>query len=138
MTATTGATVNPTATIPTVVIAEDNGDIRALVRISATRAGLEVVAETEDGDAALAAIRRFVPNVAILDVAMPGMSGLEVCSRVRTESGLDGVQILLLSASVDAPTVAAGMDAGAASYLSKPFSPRELTAQLAVYAKETP
>jgi DNA-binding response OmpR family regulator len=122
---------------PTVVIADDDGDIRALVRISATKAGLEVVAQTEDGDAALAAIRRFVPDVAILDVAMPGLSGLEVCREVRTESALDGVHILLLSASVDEPTIAAGMSAGAADYLSKPFSPRELAARLSAYVEET-
>jgi DNA-binding response OmpR family regulator len=125
------------AVSPTVVIADDDGDIRALVRISATKAGLDVVAETEDGDQALAAIRRLVPDVAILDVAMPGLSGLDVCRQVRAESTLDGVRILLLSASVDEPTIAAGMSAGAASYLSKPFSPRELAARLSAYAEET-
>jgi DNA-binding response OmpR family regulator len=121
----------------TVVIADDDSDIRALVRISATKAGLEVVGEVEDGDSALAAIRRAVPNIAILDVAMAGLSGLEVCRLVRAEPALDGVRILLLSASVDEPTIAAGMSAGAADYLSKPFSPRELAARLSAYAEET-
>jgi DNA-binding response OmpR family regulator len=125
------------AVSPTVVIADDDSDIRALVGISATKAGLEVVAETEDGDEALAAILRVGPDVAILDVAMPGLSGLEVCRRVRAESALDGVHILLLSASVDEPTIAAGLHAGAASYLSKPFSPRELAARLSVLSEET-
>jgi DNA-binding response OmpR family regulator len=122
---------------PTVVIADDDRDIRALVRISATKAGLEVAGEVDDGDAALAAIRATVPDVAILDVAMPGLSGLEVCRLVRAEPALDGVHILLLSASVDEPTIAAGMDAGAADYLSKPFSPRELAARLSAYVRET-
>jgi DNA-binding response OmpR family regulator len=121
----------------TVVIADDDGDIRALVRISATKAGLVVVGEVEDGDSALAAIRREVPDIAILDVAMPGLSGLEVCRLVRAESALDGVHILLLSASVDEPTIAAGMNAGAADYLSKPFSPRELASRLSAYAEES-
>jgi DNA-binding response OmpR family regulator len=121
----------------TVVIADDDGDIRALVRISATRAGLDVVAEVEDGDAALAAIRLSIPDIAILDVAMPGLSGLDVCRLVRAESALDGVRILLLSASVDEPTITAGMNAGAADYLSKPFSPRELAARLLTYSQET-
>jgi DNA-binding response OmpR family regulator len=120
-----------------VVIADDDGDIRALVRISATKAGLVVVGEVEDGDSALAAIRREVPDIAILDVAMPGLSGLEVCRLVRAESALDGVHILLLSASVDEPTIAAGMNAGAADYLSKPFSPRELASRLSAYAEES-
>jgi DNA-binding response OmpR family regulator len=114
----------------TVVIADDDSDIRALVRISATRAGLDVVGEVNDGDSALAAIRRAVPDVAILDVAMPGLSGLEVCRLVRAESRLDGVHILLLSAAVDERTIAAGMGAGAADYLIKPFSPRDLVSRL--------
>jgi DNA-binding response OmpR family regulator len=122
---------------PTVVIADDDPDIRALVKISATRAGLDVVDVAEDGDAALAAIRSFIPDVAILDVAMPGLSGLEVCRAVRADSALNGVHILLLSASVDEATMAAGMTAGAADYLSKPFSPRELAAQLSAYSKES-
>ena len=122
---------------PTVVIADDDPDIRALVKISATRAGLDVVDVAEDGDAALAAIRSFIPDVAILDVAMPGLSGLEVCRAVRADSALNGVHILLLSASVDEATMAAGMTAGAADYLSKPFSPRELAAQLSAYSQES-
>jgi DNA-binding response OmpR family regulator len=121
----------------TVVIADDEPDIRALVRISATRAGLDVVGEVEDGDSALAAIRREAPDVAILDVSMPGLSGLDVCRLVRAETALDAVHILLLSASVDEPTIAAGMNAGAADYLSKPFSPRELAARLSAYTQET-
>jgi DNA-binding response OmpR family regulator len=121
----------------TVVIADDDGDIRALVRISAAKAGLDVVAEVEDGESALAAIRQSVPDIAILDVSMPGLSGLEVCRLVRAESALDGVHILLLSASVDEPTIAAGMNAGAADYLSKPFSPRELALRLSTYVQET-
>ena len=121
---------------PTVVIADDDNDIRALVRISATKAGLDVVAVAADGDQALAEIRRLVPDVAILDVAMPGLSGLEVCRSVRAEPALAGVRILLLSASVDEATMAAGMTAGAADYLSKPFSPRELAAQLSTYSQE--
>jgi DNA-binding response OmpR family regulator len=121
----------------TVVIADDDPDIRALVRISATRAGLDVVGEVEDGDSALVAIRREAPDIAILDVSMPGLSGLDVCRLVRAESALDAVHILLLSASVDEPTIAAGMNAGAADYLSKPFSPRELAARLSAYAQES-
>jgi DNA-binding response OmpR family regulator len=113
-----------------VVIADDDADIRALVRISATKAGLDVVGEVGAGDAALAAIRKAVPDIAILDVAMPGLSGVEVCRLVRAESRLDGVRILLLSAAVDEPTIAAGMNAGAADYLIKPFSPRDLASRL--------
>jgi DNA-binding response OmpR family regulator len=118
---------------PTVVIADDDGDIRALVKISATRAGLDVVAEAADGNEAWAAIQREVPDLAILDVSMPGQNGLEICRLVRADSALDEVQILLVSAAADDASIAAGMRAGAADYLSKPFSPRELASRLAAH-----
>jgi DNA-binding response OmpR family regulator len=117
----------------TVVIADDDADIRALVKISAVRAGLNVVAEAVDGDEALAAIRLLVPELAILDVSMPGLTGLEICRVVRADSALDGVQILLVSAAADETSIAAGMRAGAADYLSKPFSPRELASRLSAH-----
>jgi DNA-binding response OmpR family regulator len=120
-----------------VVIADDDADIRALVKISAVRAGLNVVAEAVDGDEALAAIRLLVPELAILDVSMPGLTGLEICRVVRADSALDGVQILLVSAAADETSIAAGMRAGAADYLSKPFSPRELASRLSAHVGGT-
>jgi DNA-binding response OmpR family regulator len=114
----------------TVVIADDDVDIRTLVRISAERAGLTVVAEAGNGDDALTAIRLLLPELAILDVSMPGLTGLEICRLVRADATLDGVQILLVSAAADETSIAAGMRAGAADYLSKPFSPRELASRL--------
>jgi DNA-binding response OmpR family regulator len=120
-----------------VVIADDDADIRALVKISAVRAGLNVVAEAVDGDEALAAIRLLVPDLAILDVSMPGLTGLEICRVVRADSALDGVQILLVSAAADETSIAAGMRAGAADYLSKPFSPRELASRLSAHVGGT-
>jgi DNA-binding response OmpR family regulator len=117
----------------TAVIADDDGDIRALVKISARKAGLEVVAEAADGTEALAAIRRLVPDFAILDVAMPGLTGLEVCARVRADPELDSVRLLLVSAAVDEASIEAGERAGAIDYLAKPFSPRELTARLSLH-----
>lgn len=121
----------------TVVIADDDVDIRALVRISAVRAGLNVVAEAGNGDEALSAIRLLVPELAILDVSMPGLSGLEVCRLVRADAALDGVQILLVSAAADETSIAAGMRAGAADYLSKPFSPRDLASRLSAHVGGT-
>ena len=121
----------------TVVIADDDADIRALVRISAVRAGLNVVSEAADGDEALAAIRLLTPDLAILDVTMPGMSGLEICRAVRADPALDRVQILLVSAAADETSIAAGMRAGAADYLSKPFSPRELASRLSAHVGGT-
>ncbi|MEP6479622.1 MAG: response regulator [Rhodoglobus sp.] len=116
----------------TVVVADDDPDIRALVRISVTRAGLHVVADVEDGAAALAAIREYDPDLAILDVSMPELSGIEVCRAVRADVAIGDVRILLLSASVDEAAQREGLDAGADYYLAKPFSPRDLVAWLSV------
>lgn len=113
-----------------IVIADDDVDIRELVRISVVRAGFEVVAEVGDGDAALAAVRDFAPDLAILDVTMPGLTGVEVCRAVREDATLDAVRILLLSAAVGDASMATGLEAGANAYFAKPFSPRELTASL--------
>jgi len=122
---------------PKVVIADDDADIRALVKISAVRAGLDVVAEAADGNEALSAIRLIVPELAILDVAMPGLTGLEICRLVRADAALDGVQILLVSAAADETSIAAGIRAGAADYLSKPFSPRDLASRLSAHVGGT-
>jgi DNA-binding response OmpR family regulator len=118
-----------------VVVADDDADIRALVAISAARAGYEVVASVEDGDKAWQAIQEFHPDLAILDVAMPGLTGLEVCRLARTDAALVAIPILLLSAAVDEAARAAGREAGANDYLAKPFSPRALVAWL---KQETP
>jgi CheY-like chemotaxis protein len=113
-----------------VVVADDDPDIRALVAISARKAGLNVVASVEDGDKAWEAIKEFVPDLAILDVAMPGMTGLEVCRLVRADPTLNDLPVLLLSAAVDEASREAGDEAGAQDYLAKPFSPRALVSWL--------
>jgi DNA-binding response OmpR family regulator len=116
----------------TVVVADDDTDIRELVVITARRAGLDVVAAVPDGDAALAAIREHRPDLAILDVSMPGHSGFDICRAVRADTTLDETRLLLLSASVDEKAQAVGRDAGADHFLPKPFSPRALVEWLAV------
>ncbi|MEO8095123.1 MAG: response regulator [Pseudolysinimonas sp.] len=115
-----------------VVIADDDADIRALVEISVRKAGLELVAAVADGAAALAAIRRFNPDLAILDVSMPEMTGLQVVREMRSDDSVGDVRVLLLTASVDEGTRSIGVEAGADHFIAKPFSPRELTAWLAV------
>ena len=123
---------------PTVVVADDDVDIRRLVTISAARAGLEVVDDVGDGVEAMESIRQFIPDLAILDVSMPGLTGLEICALVRADPLLSGVRILLLSASAGDNSIAAGLAAGAAGYLAKPFSPRELAQQLAAFSAGEP
>lgn len=116
----------------TVVCADDDPDILGLVSIAVDRAGLRLVGSATDGDGALALIRDVVPDLAILDVSMPGLSGLDVCRRVREDPALDEVRLVVLSASVDDSARDVASDAGADHFLSKPFAVRELTAWLRV------
>ena len=114
-----------------VVIADDDADIRVLIAIAARKAGLVVVAEESDGVAALDAVRRVQPDLAILDVSMPAMTGIEVCRTVRGDTSLDSVRLVLLSAGADDRARGIGLASGADHYLIKPFSPKALAATLA-------
>ena len=119
-----------------VVVADDDADIRALVAIAMRRAGIELVADVATGDAALAAIREHRPDIVILDVSMPGMTGLEVTAEIRADESLNGIRIFLLSAGVTEAAIQAGKDAGADEYLIKPFSPRELASRISDAIKQ--
>lgn len=116
----------------TVVVADDDADIRELVGIAVLRAGLRVVASVSDGAAAIEAIRRERPDLAILDISMPEKTGLDVCREARADKSLGDLRILLLSASVDEASQEVGLESGADYFMVKPFSPRELAAWLAV------
>ncbi len=115
---------------PTVVIADDDIDIRQLIAVAVRRAGAVLTAEVANGSAALAAVRQTPPDLAILDVSMPEMSGLEVCRALRLDPSTADIRVLLLSAAVHPAAVAEGLAAGADAYLTKPFSPRTLATQI--------
>jgi CheY-like chemotaxis protein len=114
----------------TVVIADDDADIRALIALSVVRAGGVVAADVGTGSAAWDAIRRCAPDLAILDISMPEMTGLQVCRAIRADPTTREVLIMLLSASVQPAAVAEGHAAGADAYEAKPFSPRRLAGRI--------
>ena len=115
-----------------VVVADDDPDVRTLVGIATQKAGLDLLASVTDGEQALAAIRALQPDLAILDISMPKMTGLEVVREVRADDSIGDVRIVLLSASVDEISQETGLGAGADYFMTKPFSPRELAAWLSV------
>ncbi|WP_298459231.1 response regulator transcription factor [uncultured Cellulomonas sp.] len=114
-----------------VVVADDDGDQRLLVEIAVRRAGHDVVASAVDGTEALAAARTWLPDLLVLDVAMPGMSGLEVCAALRADPRTAGVRVLLVTAAAGPAAVRAGSAAGADGYVVKPFRVRDLSARVA-------
>jgi DNA-binding response OmpR family regulator len=117
-------------TAPRVLVADDEEDIRALVCLAVRKAGCTVAAAVADGDTALAAARADVPALAVLDVSMPGRTGLEVCTALRAEPATAGIRILLLSAGASADDVARGLAAGADAYLAKPFAVTDLVTRV--------
>jgi two-component system, OmpR family, response regulator MprA len=110
-----------------ILVVDDDPPIRRMLVRTLDAEGFEARA-APDGGAALAAIEESAPDVLVLDVAMPGLDGLDVTRRVRTK-GL-AFPILLLTARDTVPERVAGLDAGADDYLVKPFAPEELLARI--------
>ncbi len=113
----------------TIVVADDDADVRDLVQFKLEQAGMDVVS-VGDGAAALEACQEHGPDLVLLDVMMPGMSGLDVCRSLRDSPGLAGVPVILLTARAQESDIAQGFEAGADDYVVKPFSPRELSSRV--------
>jgi DNA-binding response OmpR family regulator len=118
-----------TTTSPAALAAEDDADTRELIGAVLAGAGISYscVASGED---ALHAIAAGMPRLLVLDVRMPGLSGLEVCLRAKQLAGAQ-VAVLLLTAENRPEDLAAGYAAGADDYLTKPFRPSELARRAA-------
>jgi DNA-binding response OmpR family regulator len=109
-----------------ILVAEDEPDIRELVTFMLRFAGYEVVAAANGEDAVLTAAREL-PDLVLLDVRMPRMTGYDACRLIRANPDLRNVPVVFLSAKGQETEVRSGMEAGAEEYLLKPFSPMELT-----------
>jgi CheY-like chemotaxis protein len=133
----------PPATTPSpapvrVLVADDEDDIRGLVCLAVAKAGCTVVASVADGAVALTTARTHLPDLAVLDVSMPGATGLEVCAALRGDPATTGIRILLLSAGASPDDVARGLAAGADAYLAKPFGVSALVQQVAALTARQP
>lgn len=109
----------------TLLIADDEPNIVISVEYLMKREGFEVLV-AGDGEEALTKIRQHRPDIVLLDVMMPKMSGFDVCQAVRADPALAGVRILMLTAKGRDTEVAKGLALGADVYMTKPFSTREL------------
>ena len=112
-----------------ILVVEDEPDIRKLVHYNLAQDHYKVL-EAESGDQALKLIHRDKPSLVILDLMMPGMSGLEVCRVLRGQDETAKLPILMLTAKAGEADRVLGLELGADDYLAKPFSPRELVARV--------
>jgi DNA-binding response OmpR family regulator len=110
---------------PLVLCADDDADILVLLAIRLERAGFRV-AQAADGEQALSLARELRPDVLVLDVMMPRLSGTEVLGALRGDESTAGMPVVLLSARAQEADVERGLDAGADAYLAKPFQAPEL------------
>lgn len=112
-----------------ILVVEDEPDIRRLIRYHLAQEHYQVV-EAEDGEKALRLLQREKPDLIVLDLLLPGMSGLELCRALRERPETARFPILMLTAKAGEADRVLGLELGADDYLTKPFSPREMVARV--------
>ncbi len=113
----------------TVLVAEDQEHIRALIEYKLRNSGYSVVS-VSDGITALEKIRELKPDIILLDVMMPLMTGFEVLSALKEDQLLKTIPVLLVTAQSKEDEILRGLSMGADDYITKPFSPNELAARV--------
>jgi two-component system, OmpR family, phosphate regulon response regulator PhoB len=120
----------------TLLIADDESGIRSLVRMTLQRKQYEIL-EASDGEEALALARKHHPELVLLDVMMPGLTGFEVCRALKDDPATADATVVMLSAKAQDSDRAEGIAAGADDYFTKPFSPIALLRKIDdVYGEE--
>jgi two-component system, OmpR family, response regulator MtrA len=111
---------------PRVLVVDDDSALAEMLGIVLRTDGFDP-AFVNDGSRALAAFRETKPDVVLLDLMLPGLSGIDVCRAIRAESG---TPIIMLTAKSDTVDVVLGLESGADDYVVKPFKPKELVARM--------
>ena len=122
-----------TRTAPTVLALDDEPGILRLIKLELSTQGISVIAAA-DGPAALSLVESERPDIALLDVMVPGMSGLEVMQHIRERSN---IPVILLTARGGREDKVRGLEMGADDYIAKPFCPEELTARVRAVLRRT-
>ena len=112
-----------------VVLAEDDADISFLIEEHLLREGYEVFT-TADGAEAINLIASYRPRVALLDIMMPDVDGYEICKEVQSNDWSKHIKIIFLSAKSKEADIQKGIELGAVSYITKPFSSKQLLAEV--------
>jgi DNA-binding response OmpR family regulator len=112
-----------------ILIAEDDHDIRDLIIYTLRFANYEVVAASDGEEAVNLAIKEM-PDLILMDVRMPRLTGYEACAAIKMKENLKDIPVIFLSAKGQDTEIQAGLQAGAVEYLLKPFAPDQLTARI--------
>jgi two-component system, OmpR family, alkaline phosphatase synthesis response regulator PhoP len=112
-----------------ILVVDDEADIRELIRFNLRKEGFDVFS-CADGENALEAAIEHQPSLILLDVMLPGIDGIEVCSLLKGNASLKSIPIVMLSAKTEESDQLVGLKAGADDYLLKPFSPKVLVAKI--------
>ena len=114
----------------TILIIDDEEPIRELLKLTLQSAGFDSILEASDGEDGLALAARYLPDLILLDLMLPGMDGLSVCRRLKTSPDTRMIPIIMLTAKSDESDIVVGLEMGANDYITKPFSRKVLTARI--------
>ena len=120
-----------------IVLIEDDPGIRTVIRLALKGAGFTSICEAENGTDGLALVQREKPALVILDLMLPGMDGLAVCSAIRRNPSVSGTPIVMLTARAAEEDVVRGLELGADDYITKPFSNAILVARVKAALRRT-
>ena len=119
-----------------ILVADDEPDVLALVTSNLCMAGFEVV-QVDDGLAVIPAVAAHCPNLVVIDLMLPGMSGLDICRALRANPSTTEIPIIMLTAKAEEVDRIVGLEMGTDDYITKPFSPRELVLRVKNVLKRT-
>ena len=120
-----------------VIVIEDEPDIQEIILHNLLRDGYQVEA-TSNGEKGLEMVRRFEPDLVLLDLMLPGLDGVEVCRRMKTDPRTRAISIIMVTARGEESDVVLGLGLGADDYVTKPFSPRELMERVKAVLRRGP
>jgi DNA-binding response OmpR family regulator len=112
-----------------ILVVDDDPNVLVLISELLARDNYEVI-QASDGLTALAQIRQMPPELAVLDVMMPGLDGFELCRRIKNDPLTTGIKVIMVTAKTSGKDIETGLSAGADHYLTKPFKIAELSQKI--------
>ena len=112
-----------------IAVIEDEADILEVIEYSLSKEGFRVCTAL-DGEEGLALVKKEVPDLVVLDLMLPGIDGIEICRKLKSDSATRSISIIMVTAKGEESDIVLGLGIGADDYVVKPFSPRELTARV--------